>query len=198
MGEAAALLRDGSRQGHGGDRGRRDAVAPPQIAANKWLPDDELRVYSGGIWENRFSGRAAVVSADRRHAFAADLQLFAGQTIDQPSMFIAGKSDWGAYQHPARWNGCSDRLHADGGGALCRWRRPLGAAGAAGAGRGAAARLPRAPRAAAAHRQLDRVRISCTLVNDSHEIRKARKQFSAPVFSDFAFSWPGFFHALSI
>jgi pimeloyl-ACP methyl ester carboxylesterase len=32
--------------------------------------------------------------------FNADLQLFSGRTIDQPSMFIAGKSDWGAYQNP--------------------------------------------------------------------------------------------------
>ena len=30
----------------------------------------------------------------------ADLQLFAGRTIDQPSLFIAGKSDWGIHQRP--------------------------------------------------------------------------------------------------
>jgi pimeloyl-ACP methyl ester carboxylesterase len=28
------------------------------------------------------------------------LQLFSGRTIDVPAMFIAGKSDWGAYQRP--------------------------------------------------------------------------------------------------
>ena len=32
--------------------------------------------------------------------FGAELQLFSGRTIDQPSMFIAGRSDWGAYQNP--------------------------------------------------------------------------------------------------
>jgi pimeloyl-ACP methyl ester carboxylesterase len=26
--------------------------------------------------------------------------LFSGRAIDQPSMFIAGRSDWGAYQSP--------------------------------------------------------------------------------------------------
>jgi pimeloyl-ACP methyl ester carboxylesterase len=26
--------------------------------------------------------------------------MFSGRTIDQPSMFIAGKSDWGAFQNP--------------------------------------------------------------------------------------------------
>ena len=29
-----------------------------------------------------------------------DLQVFSGKTIDQPSLFIAGKSDWGVYQRP--------------------------------------------------------------------------------------------------
>ena len=31
---------------------------------------------------------------------AAEMQLFAGRTIDQPSIFIAGASDWGPYQSP--------------------------------------------------------------------------------------------------
>jgi pimeloyl-ACP methyl ester carboxylesterase len=26
--------------------------------------------------------------------------MFSGRTIDQPSMFIGGKSDWGVYQNP--------------------------------------------------------------------------------------------------
>jgi len=30
--------------------------------------------------------------------FNNDLQVFSGRTIEQPSMFIAGKSDWGTYQ----------------------------------------------------------------------------------------------------
>ena len=29
-----------------------------------------------------------------------DLQVFAGRTIDQPSMFIAGARDWGIHQRP--------------------------------------------------------------------------------------------------
>jgi pimeloyl-ACP methyl ester carboxylesterase len=31
---------------------------------------------------------------------AAELRTFAGRTIDVPSIFIAGKSDWGVYQTP--------------------------------------------------------------------------------------------------
>ena len=32
--------------------------------------------------------------------YYAELQLFSGRTIDVPSLFIAGKSDWGVYQSP--------------------------------------------------------------------------------------------------
>ena len=33
----------------------------------------------------------------------AELRLFSGRTIDVPSMFIAGKSDWGTYQRPGNF-----------------------------------------------------------------------------------------------
>ena len=29
-----------------------------------------------------------------------EVELYAGRTIDQPSMFISGASDWGTYQSP--------------------------------------------------------------------------------------------------
>jgi pimeloyl-ACP methyl ester carboxylesterase len=32
--------------------------------------------------------------------YIAELQTFSGRTIDAPSMFIAGKHDWGSYQVP--------------------------------------------------------------------------------------------------
>ena len=31
---------------------------------------------------------------------AAESQLYAGKTIDQPSMFISSANDWGTYQNP--------------------------------------------------------------------------------------------------
>jgi pimeloyl-ACP methyl ester carboxylesterase len=33
--------------------------------------------------------------------------VFSGRTIDVPSMFIAGKSDWGTYQRPGNYQ----RMH---------------------------------------------------------------------------------------
>src|SRR5258708_39599000 len=32
--------------------------------------------------------------------FIADLQTYSGRTIDVPSLFIGGKSDWGVFQNP--------------------------------------------------------------------------------------------------
>ena len=40
----------------------------------------------------------------------AELETFAGRTIDVPSMFIAGKSDWGVYQTP----GAVDKMRTTG------------------------------------------------------------------------------------
>ena len=68
------------------------------IAANTWLPDDELRVYTEEYDRTGFQGglnhyRSGGIGAPEQ-------QLFAGLTIDQPSIFIAGSSDWGSYQSP--------------------------------------------------------------------------------------------------
>ena len=32
--------------------------------------------------------------------FEAELEVFSGRTIDVPSLFLSGKSDWGVYQAP--------------------------------------------------------------------------------------------------
>jgi pimeloyl-ACP methyl ester carboxylesterase len=87
------------------DKGMAETVAPEmpsaaEIAACKWLPDDELRVYSTEYGRTGFQGGLQSYRIGSSGRFTADLQLFAGRTIDQSSMFIAGKSDWGAYQNP--------------------------------------------------------------------------------------------------
>jgi pimeloyl-ACP methyl ester carboxylesterase len=67
-----------------------------EIAANTWLPDVELRVYSEEFGRTGFQGglNGYRVGGD------PDTQIFAGRTLDVPSMFIGGKSDWGVYQNP--------------------------------------------------------------------------------------------------
>jgi pimeloyl-ACP methyl ester carboxylesterase len=93
------------------DKGMAQTVAPEmpsatEIAACKWLPDDELRVYSAEYARTGFQGGLQSYRIGQSGRFNGDLQVFAGRTIDQPSMFIAGRSDWGAYQNP----GALDRM----------------------------------------------------------------------------------------
>jgi len=84
------------------DRGMAEQVAqempsPAAIAANRWLPDAELRVYSEEYGRTGFQGG---LNGYRGTPTDADLQLFAGRTIDVPAIFMGGKSDWGVYQNP--------------------------------------------------------------------------------------------------
>jgi pimeloyl-ACP methyl ester carboxylesterase len=77
------------------------AVMPSaaEIAACKWLPDSELAVYTAEYARTGFQGG---LQGYRREGprFTADLQTYSGRTIDVPSLFIGGKSDWGVFQTP--------------------------------------------------------------------------------------------------
>jgi pimeloyl-ACP methyl ester carboxylesterase len=87
------------------DKGMAETVAPEMpssaaIAANRWLPDAELRVYSSEYGRTGFQGGLEGYRTGASGRFTAEQQLFAGRTIDVPSMFIGGKSDWGVFQNP--------------------------------------------------------------------------------------------------
>ena len=84
------------------DKGMAEQVAvemptTAEIAANKWLPDSELRVYADEYGRTGFQGG---LNGYRGSPGDVDLQLFAGRTIDVPASFMGGKSDWGVYQNP--------------------------------------------------------------------------------------------------
>ena len=68
-----------------------------EIAANKWLPDSELRVYTEEYGRTGFQGG---LNGYRGSPDDVNLQLFAGRTIDVPAAFMGGRSDWGVYQNP--------------------------------------------------------------------------------------------------
>ena len=70
------------------------------IAANTWLPDSALSVYAEEYRRTSFQGGLNGYRMGGSGIGAAEVQLFAGRTIDQPSMFISGASDWGTYQSP--------------------------------------------------------------------------------------------------
>src|SRR5215468_6277330 len=74
------------------DKGMAETVAsvmptPAEIAACKWLPDNELAVYSAEYERTGFQGG---LQGYRRTGprFTANLQTYSGRTIDVPSLFI--------------------------------------------------------------------------------------------------------------
>ena len=70
------------------------------IAACQWLPDAELAIYSGEFKRTGFQGGLQWYRCRTENVLATELEVFSGRTIDVPSLFIAGKSDWGTYQFP--------------------------------------------------------------------------------------------------
>ncbi|MCU1688607.1 MAG: alpha/beta hydrolase [Jatrophihabitantaceae bacterium] len=73
---------------------------PAEVAAATWLPDAELAVYAEEYGRTTFRGGLEWYRRGTGGLDVPSLELFAGRTIDQPSIFIAGASDWGVYQNP--------------------------------------------------------------------------------------------------
>ncbi|SED48154.1 Pimeloyl-ACP methyl ester carboxylesterase [Rhizobiales bacterium GAS191] len=71
-----------------------------EIASCGWLPDTELSVYSSEFGRTGFQGGLQWYRCRTLGIDTAELQIFSGRTIDVPSIFIAGRSDWGIYQAP--------------------------------------------------------------------------------------------------
>ncbi|MEQ8314815.1 MAG: alpha/beta hydrolase [Gammaproteobacteria bacterium] len=71
-----------------------------EIANNNWLSNEELAVYTEEYGRTGFQGGLNGYRMGRSGIGNAEVQLYAGKTIDQPSMFISGASDWGTYQSP--------------------------------------------------------------------------------------------------
>jgi pimeloyl-ACP methyl ester carboxylesterase len=95
------------------DKGMAETVAPEMpgaasIAANRWLPDAELKVYSEEYGRNGFQGGLQGYRIGSSGRFTPELQTYSGRTIDVPSMFVSGRSDWGVYQNP----GAVDRMQS--------------------------------------------------------------------------------------
>jgi pimeloyl-ACP methyl ester carboxylesterase len=81
------------------------ANKPHTLAARtaaEWakLPHYELKVYSEEYGRNGFQGGLQGYRIGSSGRFTPELQTFSGRTIDVPSMFVSGKSDWGVYQNP--------------------------------------------------------------------------------------------------
>ena len=84
-----------------------------EIAANSWLPDAALRVYAEEYGRTSFQGGLNGYRMGGTTIGRAEVELYAGKTIDQPSMFISGKSDWGTYQSPGSFERMQQRACTD-------------------------------------------------------------------------------------
>jgi pimeloyl-ACP methyl ester carboxylesterase len=87
------------------EKGMAETVAPEmpsakEIARCKWLTDQELAVYTAEYGRTAFQGALQAYRCNFDSKLVAELRLFSSRTIDVPSCFIAGKSDWGPYQTP--------------------------------------------------------------------------------------------------
>jgi pimeloyl-ACP methyl ester carboxylesterase len=89
------------------DKGMAETVAPmmpsaAEIAACKWLTEPEVEVYATEYGRTGFTGALQGYRVRRGGdpKSIAEMLTFSGRTIDVPSMYIAGKSDWGVYQTP--------------------------------------------------------------------------------------------------
>ena len=73
------------------------------ITLNKWLTDTELAVYATEYKRTGFQGGLNWYRCVTSGNYGSELQAFSGSTIDIPSIFIAGASDWGIYQKPGEY-----------------------------------------------------------------------------------------------
>jgi pimeloyl-ACP methyl ester carboxylesterase len=74
--------------------------SPAEIASCKWLTEQELSVYSGEYLRTGFQGGLNWYRCRTQNVDSAELELFSGRQIEVPSLFIAGRKDWGIYQVP--------------------------------------------------------------------------------------------------
>jgi len=87
------------------DKGMAETVAAEmpsaaEIAACRWLTEDELSVYAAEFGRTGFQGGLQWYRCTDSERQRAELEIFSGRSIEVPACFIAGKSDWGIYQFP--------------------------------------------------------------------------------------------------
>ena len=100
-GEAAALLRDGSEQAW-----RKAWRARCHLPRRSRRGSPRTSCASTAVYARTgFQGGLQSYRVGRVPRLSAELQLFAGRTIDVPSLFLSGKSDWGVYQRAGSLDG---------------------------------------------------------------------------------------------
>ncbi|MDP9930822.1 alpha/beta fold hydrolase [Variovorax paradoxus] len=71
-----------------------------QIAACRWLPEEDLAVYTAEYARTGFQGGLQWYRCGTSGHYIPEMLAWSGRTIDVPACFIAGRSDWGVFQKP--------------------------------------------------------------------------------------------------
>ena len=79
-----------------------------QIAACRWMTENDLRVYGAEYVRTGFQGGLNSYRILTNPKYAGELTSFSGRTIDVPACFIGGASDWGVRQSPGAFEGMQD------------------------------------------------------------------------------------------
>jgi pimeloyl-ACP methyl ester carboxylesterase len=78
-----------------------------QIAACRWLTEEDLQVYSTEYMRTGFQGGLNYYRILIDPRFDVELNIFSGRTVDVPALFIGGARDWGVYQSPGALKECN-------------------------------------------------------------------------------------------
>ena len=73
---------------------------PTEVAECAWMPEQEMTVYAAEYGRTGFQGGLNWYRTRFDAALNSEQAMFAGRTIDVPSMFMSGAKDWGTYQAP--------------------------------------------------------------------------------------------------
>jgi len=79
-------------------------------ASCAWLGNADLEVYASEYARTGFQGGLNWYRASNDAGQIASLRVWSGRTIDVPSCFIAGSSDWGYYQRPGDFDAMRQRV----------------------------------------------------------------------------------------
>lgn len=103
-----------------------------KIAANRWLTDAQLSVYVAAFAETGLQAALNWYRCMTNGMNTADFALFSGRKIEVPTMFIAGKHDWGMYKKAGEYEKMVSELstrwfgarHIDGAGHWVQQEQP--------------------------------------------------------------------------
>jgi pimeloyl-ACP methyl ester carboxylesterase len=90
---------DNMRQAVERDMVNEDAKLVAERSA-RWLPDHELEVYADEWGRTTFQGGLNWYRLMTRPELYADTEAWSGAKISVPTIFVAGKKDWGTFQEP--------------------------------------------------------------------------------------------------